>query len=142
MLHTVITLQSFRTILKISTSHVSFFTRILCVSAIFNIIILNFAKKTFFSSICRNVLILGQNLRILLLKPTMVCLFFAFWPFLGILSIYFILFSRSVSVTGNVDKDITHTVRLQSNTNSHELWIIFPVTFLLLMVWCRQKIDK
>ena len=42
--------QSFRTILKISTSDVSFFTRILCIFAIFNIIILNFAKRTSFSN--------------------------------------------------------------------------------------------
>ena len=51
----------------------------LCISAIFNIIVLNFAKKTSFSNICRNVLILRQNLRILLPKPTMVCLLFVFW---------------------------------------------------------------
>ena len=219
MLDTVIIFQSFRTILKISTSDVSFFTRILCISAIFNIIVLNFAKKTSFSSICRNVLILRQNLRILLLKPTMVCLLFVFWQlgfsitgfvinifftltleltfiafiiyfilklyifinvfiqnlakffrnvlyilfrilsififycfvffaiillicilvnllhvFRNIVNLFYILFSRSVSVNGNVDKDITHTVRLQSNTAS--------VTFLFLMVLCKQKIDK
>ena len=51
----------------------------LCISAIFNIIVLNFAKKTSFSNICRNVLILRQNLRILLPEPTMVCLLFVFW---------------------------------------------------------------
>ena len=79
MLDTVIIFQSFRTILKINTSDVSFFTRISCISAIINIIVLNFTKKTSFSSICRNVLILRQNLRILLLKNTMVCLLFVFW---------------------------------------------------------------
>ena len=41
--------------------------------------------------------------------------------FLGKLSIYFI-FSRSVSVNANVDKDITHTVHLQNITTSLELW--------------------
>ena len=51
----------------------------LCISAIFSIIVLNFAKKTSFSNICRNVLILRQNLRILLPKPTLVCLLFVFW---------------------------------------------------------------
>ena len=51
----------------------------LCISAIFNIIVLNFAKKTSFSNICRNVLILRQNLRILLPEPRMVCLLFVFW---------------------------------------------------------------
>ena len=79
MLDTVIISQSFRIILKISTSDVSFFTRLLCISAIFNIIVLYFTKKTSFSNICRNVLILRQNLRILLPKPTLVCLLFVFW---------------------------------------------------------------
>ena len=78
MLDTVIIFQYFRTILKISTSDVTFFTRLLCVFAIFNIFILNFAKRTSFSNICTNILILEQNLRLLLLKPTMVCLF-VFW---------------------------------------------------------------
>ena len=64
MLDTVIIFQSFRTILKTSTSDVSFFTRLLCIFAIFNIIILNFAKRTSFSNICTNVLILRQNLRL------------------------------------------------------------------------------
>ena len=36
-------------------------------------------KKDFFSNICRNVLILRQNLRILLPKPTMACLLLVFW---------------------------------------------------------------
>ena len=54
--------------------------------------------------------------------------------FRNTVNLFYILFSRSVSVNVNVDKDITHTVRLQSNTTSLELWIIFPVTFLLLMV--------
>ena len=58
--------------------------------------------------------------------------------FLGILSIYFI-FSFDAHV--NADKDITRTVCLQSNTSSLELWI-FPVTFLFLLVWCKQKSDK
>ena len=79
MLDTVIIFQSFKTILKISTSDVSFFTRLLCISAIFNIIVLYFTKKTSFSNICRNVLILRQNLTILLPKPTIVCLLFVFW---------------------------------------------------------------
>ena len=61
--------------------------------------------------------------------------------FRNIVNLFYILFSCSVSVNSNVDKDITHTVRLQSNTNSLELWI-FPVTFLFLMVWCKQKSDK
>ena len=78
MLDTVIVFQSFRTILKISTPDISFFTRLLCIFAIFNMIILNFAKRTSFSNICTNILILRQNLRLLLLKPTMVCLF-VFW---------------------------------------------------------------
>ena len=78
MLHTVIIFHSFRTILKISTSDVSFFTRLWCSFATFNIIIINFAKTTSFSNICTNILILRQNLRILLPKPKMVCLLFVF----------------------------------------------------------------
>ena len=54
----------------------------------------------------------------------------------------FFLFSRSVSVNVNVEKGITHTLPLQSNTTLLELWIIFPVTFLFLLVWCKQKSDK
>ena len=107
MLDTVIIFQSFRTILKISTSDVSFSTRLLCIFAIFNIVILNFAKRTSFSNICTNILILRQNLRPLLLKPTMVCLF-VFWllrisitgfvikivftPTLGLIFIIFIIY--------------------------------------------------
>ena len=79
MLDKVIIFQSFRTILKISTSNVSFFVRLLCIYVIFNIIVLNFAKKISFSNICRNVLILRQNLRNLPPKPTMICLLFVFW---------------------------------------------------------------
>ena len=78
MLNTVIIFQSFRTIFKISTSDVSFFTRLLCIFAIFNMIVLNFEERTSFSNICTNILILRQNLRLLLLKPTTVCLF-VFW---------------------------------------------------------------
>ena len=221
MLDTIIIFKSFKTILKISRSDVSFFTRPLCIFAIFNIIILNFAKRTSFSNICTNILIL----RLLLLKPTMVCPF-VFWLlgisitgfvikivftlilglifitfiiyfilklyifinvfiqklaifFLGIsckyclgfyrylcftvlcffaiilltyifvnllyvfrniANLFYILSSCSVSV--KVDKDITHTVRLESNVTSLELWIIVPVTFLLSLVWCKQKCDK
>ena len=62
-----------------------------------------------------------------------------FW---NIVNLFYILFSRSVRVNVNVDKDITQTVRLQSNTTSLELWIIFPVTFLFLLVWCKQRGDK
>ena len=79
MLDTVIVFQSFRTILKISKSAVSSFKRLLRISAIFNMIVLNFAKKTCFPSICRHVLILKQNLRFLPPKPIMVCLYKVFW---------------------------------------------------------------
>ena len=60
--------------------------------------------------------------------------------FRNIVNSFYILSSHSISV--NVDKDITHRVRLESNITSLELWIIFPVTFLLLLVWCKQKCDK
>ena len=224
MLDTVIIFQSFRTILKVSTSDVSFFTRLLCIFAIFNMIILNFAKRTSFSNICTNILILRQNLRLLLLKPATVCLFdfwllgisitgfvikivftlilgstfitfiiyfilklyifinifiqklaiffrnilyilfrilliFMFYCFVffaiilliyilvnllhvfrNIVNSFYILSSRSVSV--NVDKDITHTVCLESNITSLELWIIFPVTFLFLLVGVNKNVIK
>ena len=55
--------------------------------------------------------------------------------FRNIVNLFYILSSRPVSV--NVDKDITHTVRLESNIISLELLIIFPVTFLFLLVWCK-----
>ena len=60
--------------------------------------------------------------------------------FRNIVTLFYILSSRSVSV--NVDKDVTHTVRLERNVTSLELWIIFPLTFLFLLVWCKQKCDK
>ena len=224
MLDTAIVFQYVRTILKISTSDVSFFTRFLCTFALFNIIILNFAKRTSFSNICTNFLILRQNLTLLLSKPSMVCLLFVFWILrlsitgfiikivftliLGLIFITFIidfilklyifinLYSKicnffkechvytlrilsifmfycfvffaiillicifvkllhvfrnivnliyilsSLSVSVNFDKDITHTVRLECNITSLELWIIFPVTFLFLLIWCKQKCDK
>ena len=50
--------------------------------------------------------------------------------FRNIVNLFYILSSRSVSV--NVDKDIAHTVRLQSNITLLEMWIIFPVTFFVL----------
>ena len=57
MLDTVIIFQSFGIILN-----VSFFPRLLRIFAIFNITVLNFAKRTSFSNICTDVLILRQNL--------------------------------------------------------------------------------
>ena len=110
MLDTVIIFQSFRTILKISTSDVSFMTRLLCIFSIFNTIILNFSKRTSFSNICTSILILRQNLRLLLLKPTTVCLF-VFW-LLGI------------SITGFVAK-IVFTLILGST------FITFIIYFIL-----------
>ena len=73
MLDTVIIFQSFRIILN-----VSFFTRLLRIFAIFNITVLNFAKRTSFSNIGTDFLILRENLRIFLPKPAMFasCLFF------------------------------------------------------------------
>ena len=72
--------------------------------------------------------------------------------FRNIVYLVYILFSRSVSANViyirhicyiyKIYKDITHTVRLQSNTTSLELWITFPVKFLFLLVWCKQKNDK
>ena len=59
--------------------------------------------------------------------------------FRNIVNLFYILPSRSVSF--NVDKD-NQTVRQQRNITSLELWIIFPVTFLFLLVWCKQKSDK
>ena len=58
--------------------------------------------------------------------------------FKNIVNLFYVLSSRSVSV----DKDITHTVCLESNITSLELWTIFPVTFLFLLVCCKQKCEK
>ena len=41
--------------------------------------------------------------------------------FRNIVNLFYILFSSSVSVNVNVDKNITYTVCLQSNTTSLEL---------------------
>ena len=70
-----------------------------------------------------------------------ICIFVnLLYVFRNIVNLFYILSPRSVSV--NVGKDITHTVCLESNITSLELWIIFPVTFLFLLVWCKQKSDK
>ena len=58
----------------------------------------------------------------------------------NIVNLFYILSSRSLSI--NVDKDITNTVRLDSNITSLDLRIFFPITFLFLLVWCKQKCDK
>ena len=123
MLDTVIIFQSFKTNLKISTSNVSFFTRLLCIFAIFNIIILNLAKRTSFSNICANVLIQRRNLRLSLPKPTMFCLLFAFW-LLGL------------SITGFVIK-IVFTVILG------QIFITFIIYFILkLYIFINVFIQK
>ena len=59
--------------------------------------------------------------------------------FTNCVNLFYILSSRS---SVDVEKDITHTVRLQSNITSVELWIIFPVIVFFLLVWCKQKSDK
>ena len=60
--------------------------------------------------------------------------------FRNIAKLFYILSLHSVTV--NVDKDTSHTVCLESNIISHELWVIFPLTFLFLLIWCKQKCDK
>ena len=71
----------------------------------------------------------------------LICIFVnSLHVFRNIVNVFYILSSRSVNV--HVGKDITHIVRLESNIASLELWIIFPVTFLFLLVWCKQKCDK
>ena len=115
--------------------------------------ILHFYKHIYikFSNCFRNVLCILS--RILLIFILYCFVFFAIillicivvnllHVFRNIVNLFHILFSRSVSVNVNVDKDITHTVRLQSNTTSFEMWIIFPATFLFLLVWYKQKSDK
>ena len=72
---------------------------------------------------------------IMLLKCIFVKLFHVFT--ITAISLY-ILSSRSVSV--NVDNDITHTVRLQSNITSLELWIIFPVDFCSYRFGVKEKV--
>ena len=71
----------------------------------------------------------------------LICIFVnSLHVFRNIVNVFYILSSRSVNV--HVGKDITHIVRLESNIASLDLWIIFPVTFLFLLVWCKQKCDK
>ena len=74
---------------------------------------------------------------IILLIYILVNLLHVFW---NIANSFYNLSSSSVSV--NVNKDITHTASLESKIISLKLWIIFPVTFLFLLVWCKQKCDK
>ena len=100
--------------MKVSTSDVSFFTRFLCIFAIFNVIVLNFTKRTSFSFIWTNILILRQNLRILLPKPTMVCLLFVFW-LLGLLGL---------SITGFV-------IKIVFTLNFGLILITFIIYFIL-----------
>ena len=59
--------------------------------------------------------------------------------FRNFINLFYILSSRS---SVNIDKDITHTVCLQSNITSLELRIIIPIIVLFLLVWCKQKSDK
>ena len=59
--------------------------------------------------------------------------------FKNFVNLFYILSSRS---SVNIDKDIAHTVRLQSNIISLELWTILPIIALFLLVWCKQKSDK
>ena len=71
----------------------------------------------------------------------LICIFVnSLHVFRNIVNVFYILSSRSVNV--NVDKDITHIVCLESNITSRELWILFPIIFLFLLVWCKQKCDK
>ena len=141
MLDTIIIFQSFRTILKISTSDVNFFTRLLCISAIFNIIVLNFAKKTSFSNICSNVLIPRQNLRVLLPKPTMVCLLFVFWT-LGfsingfLIKIVFTLILKLTFITFIIYFIVKLYIFI--NVFMQNLAQIFH--FLLVLIWMWTKI--
>ena len=70
----------------------------------------------------------------------LICIFLnSLHVFRNFVNVFYILSSRS---SVNVDKDVIHTVRLQSNITSLELWIIFPVNFLFLLFWCKQKGDK
>ena len=204
MLDTVLSFPFFRTILKNSTSSVSFFTRFLCIFAIFNIIVLNFAKRTSFPKpamvclmflfwllvllglsitgfvinivftlilglifitftfklyifiivIIQNFTIFFRNVLYILFRILSIFYCFVFFPIIMLICIFgnllhdfrnianllYILPSWSVSV--NVDVDITHIVRQESNITSLKLWIIFPVTFLFLVLSCKQKSDK
>ena len=90
-----------------------------------------FYRYLYFALLCFFVIIL------------LICIFVnLLHVFRNIADLFYFLFSRSVSVNVNFDKDITHTVHLQSNTPSLELWIIFQVIFLPLLVCCKHKSDK
>ena len=96
-----------------------------------------------------------RNVLYILFRILLIFLFYCFVFFAIILLIYifvnllhvfknfvnlFYIFSSRSSV--NIDKDIAHTVRLQSNIISLELWTILPIIALFLLVWCKQKSDK
>ena len=204
MLDTVLSFPFFRTILKNSTSSVSFFTRFLCIFAIFNIIVLNFAKRTSFPKpamvclmflfwllvllglsitgfvinivftlilglifitftfklyifiivIIQNFTIFFRNVLHILFRILSIFYCFVFFPIIMLICIFgnllhdfrnianLLYISPSWSVSVNVDVDITHIVRQESNITSLKLWIIFPVTFLFLVLSCKQKSDK
>ena len=59
--------------------------------------------------------------------------------FRNCVNLFYILSSCS---SVNIDKDITHIVCLESNITPRELWIIFPIIVLFLLVCCKQKSDK
>ena len=60
--------------------------------------------------------------------------------FRNIVNLVYILSSRSVRF--NFNKDITYTVRLKSNINSHELWIIFQLLFYFYWFDLNKKVIK
>ena len=60
--------------------------------------------------------------------------------FRNIVNLVCILSSCSVSV--NVNKDITYTVRLKGNMNSYELWIIFKLLFYFYWFEVIEKVIK
>ena len=74
-----------------------------------------------------------------ILSIFMFCCFNLLHVFRNFVNLFYILSSRS---SVNIDKDIAHTVRLQSNITSLELWTILPIIALFLLVWCKQKSDK
>ena len=59
--------------------------------------------------------------------------------FLGVFSMYFIFYIHFQLVLINVDKDIIHTVRQQSNITSLELWIIFSIIIFPCMFGLNKK---
>ena len=105
-----------------------------------NAFIQNLAANIFRNVLCILFKILKYLLFCIFAIILLICIFVNLLDvFRNFVNLIYIVSSPS---SVNVDKNITNTVHLQSNITSLELWIIFSVNFLFLLVWCKQKSDE